>query len=98
MQELFSQLHQYVGARMSLLVLYARADGRYLQARLLPPQHCFACRHCLVSSFPLELRAVTQLITALIGVVQEQTAAKEGEGTNLYVLSTRRRKEHEHYY
>jgi hypothetical protein len=47
----------------------------------------------------LELRAVTQLITALIGVVREQTAAaKEGVGTNLYVIITRRRKEYEHYY
>jgi hypothetical protein len=45
------------------------------------------------------LRAVTQSVTALIGVVRKQAAAaKEGEGTNLYVIITRRRKEYEHYY
>jgi hypothetical protein len=44
------------------------------------------------------LRAVTQSVTALIGVVRKQAAAKEGEGTNLYVITTRRRKEYEHYY
>src|SRR5919202_1012436 len=71
-----------------MLVLYARADGRHLQAYLLPPQHCFACGHCLVSRFPLELRAVTQSVTALIGVVREQTAAARKEKAPTFMSSS----------